>query len=285
MVKILNIYHKDCSDGTGSAAAMKKKFGEDVDCIPVGHDYADIMQVTLNNYDEIYFTDFCLKQEDMDYLLKNFEGKVIVIDHHSGIVTMLRELYEVYKDKFEYILNNSKSGAVLTWEYFFDKKDIPSMVYNIQDRDLWKFELENTKHVTNFIYYSNIINNPETMLKTLDDKDFVIKEGKVITQVIDFKINNIYEQIKEGDNEIFSGDLPKLKIFNSLEYKSELGNMLSKLYNEPVGIYNVVGNIVHISIRSVEGQKHNAQEYAQYFGGNGHKHAAGCRISFEDIED
>ena len=80
-----------------------------------------------------------------------------------------------------------------------------------------------------------------------------------------------------------SNTYPDIKLFNQYEYKSELGNMFSKHYNEPVGIFHIEGDKVGISFRSVDGQEHNANEYAKEFGGNGHINASGCYLYLKDF--
>jgi len=62
----------------------------------------------------------------------------------------MTDRYETYSDILTVVHDNSKSGCVLAWEYFFPKdeigqKDMPSGLMHIGDRDLWRFASQNTK--------------------------------------------------------------------------------------------------------------------------------------------
>lgn len=281
--KILNYYHKDCLDGSSSACALIKKFGENVKCIALSHEYAIseiVNEITNNEYEEIYFTDFCLKEEDMKKVLSVYTNPVKVIDHHDGVETYLKLLENKFNN-FTYIFDNNKSGAMLTWEYFFKEYEIPETIKRVQDRDIWAWKIEDTKYVTS--YLMQFIPDLNVLLKELYDLYNCIKNGKILTDHDETIKNKIYELISEGPLMLKVENLPDLKIFNSNLYTSELGNLISKLNNEPVGIYNIRNRIIYISIRSIEGQSNYAQQYAQTLGGNGHKHASGCRINLIDF--
>lgn len=40
----------------------------------------------------------------------------------------------------------TKSGAVLTWEYFHDKS-VPKLLLHIQDRDIWKWSIPGSDEI------------------------------------------------------------------------------------------------------------------------------------------
>lgn len=284
--KVLNVYHKDCLDGIGSACAVYE-YGQQNDWVitynPLSHKYDDkdfLLLLADSKYcDMILFTDFCMKYDDMFDLLESFKGEVFVIDHHKGVEEDLIKLKEKFKN-FNYLFNEEKSGAVLTWEYYW--KDIPTMIYHIEDRDLWKFELPNTKEITSYLFEVIDDLEGEELIKSFNNKlyktDEAFKIGSILSNKRDKTINDIYYKFNEKYIILSCGDLPNVKVFNQYEYKSELGNMFSKLYNEPVGIFHIEGDKVGISFRSIDGQEYNANQYAKHFGGNGHLNASGCYV-------
>ena len=64
-----------------------------------------------------------------------------VIDHHITAQEALKGL--------DYcVFDMEQSGATLTWQYFFPKKPIPSMLSYIEDRDLWRWKLPDSRAVS-----------------------------------------------------------------------------------------------------------------------------------------
>ena len=59
---------------------------------------------------------------------------LIVIDHHKSAMVELHDISNTHFDM-------TKSGAILSWEFFHPGKEPPKFISYIQDRDLWKWEL------------------------------------------------------------------------------------------------------------------------------------------------
>jgi len=282
-MNIINIYHKKCLDGLGSACAVDeyaKANDYNLSFIPMSHGYTnnDVNDFyeKLEGVDRIYFTDFCMRYNDMLQLMRIFKGEVIIIDHHKGVEEDLIKLKKEFSN-IKYIFDNNKSGAVLAWEYFFDMDYTPDMIYNIQDRDLWRFELNDTKIITSYLF--EFIDEDVSIFKSkLYNKATALSIGIILCQKREKTISNIVKDFKDKYLILKCKSLPSLKIFNQYEYKSELGNIFSEDFNEPVGIFHIEGNNVCLSIRSCDKQKYTANEYAKQFGGNGHKNASGCQI-------
>ena len=102
------MYHKNCTDGFGSALAAHYKFGDSAMYIPVN--YGEPVPSEIKEGDEIYIVDFSFPRDVLEKLAESH--KVQVIDHHKTAEAALKGL--------DYCLFDMKhSGAVLTWQFLF----------------------------------------------------------------------------------------------------------------------------------------------------------------------
>lgn len=141
MTDIYVIYHKDCLDGYGAAWAAYKLFGDEAKYIPAnpGEGPPEIPEgVTL------YTVDIAYPPGVLNHLALHCT-KVIILDHHETAL----EWYEDYTppENVELNLDMSRSGAVMSWEYFHREKKIPDLLKYIQDRDLWTWELTDSEAI------------------------------------------------------------------------------------------------------------------------------------------
>ncbi len=279
--KVVCIYHGNCTDGTTAAAVLLTKFP---DCIlfPLEHgykpeDFQNIVDVVDKNT-VVYIVDFSLKEEDLKTLL-SIAKKVVIIDHHIGVKDLLEKLAKEHEN-LEYVFDNHRSGASLTWIYFYGDENIPDIIKYVEDKDIWTWKYgEITKYVNTYLV---LLTNKPDKIKELLNKDIseIIEKGKLLSEYTDFLINRFIEKAKETKIKI--GDYV-VRGFNTNLFQSEIGNILSTKFNEAVALFNISGDKVKFSFRSCEGQHPNALELAQILGGGGHKHAAGAVASLKDF--
>ncbi len=279
--KIICIYHGNCTDGTTAAAVLLTKFP---DCIlfPLEHGYKpeDFQQI-IDKVDKntvVYIVDFSLREEDLKTLL-SLAKKVVIIDHHIGVKDMLEKLSKEYSN-LEYVFDNNRSGASLTWVYFYGEENIPDIIKYVEDKDIWNWKYgEITKYVNTYLV---LLTNKPDKVKELFNRDIsdILEKGKLLSEYTDFLINRFIEKAKETKLKI--GDYT-VRGFNTNLFQSEIGNILSTKFNEAVVLFNISGDKVKYSFRSCEGQHPNALELATVLGGGGHKHAAGAISSIKDF--
>src|SRR3954471_21091358 len=132
-------YHADCLDGFGAAYAAWAKYGYGAMYRACRYDEGEDPFDMCEEGDEVYVLDFSFKR---DILLRQKKRlKIQVIDHHASAEADLEGLDFCIFDK-------SKSGAVLAWEFFHTGQHVPKLLRHIQDRDLWKFEMYETREIT-----------------------------------------------------------------------------------------------------------------------------------------
>ena len=134
------IYHANCNDGKGAALAIYRRYGDQVTYIPCH--YGDEIPADIDG-SRLYIVDFSFKRDDMKTICRRARF-VTVIDHHKTAEKELAGLNDEITN-LDLIYNNERSGAALAWQYFFGS--VPEIIRHIEDRDLWRFELPDTKHI------------------------------------------------------------------------------------------------------------------------------------------
>lgn len=125
-----------CQDGFAAAYCAWTALGDSAEYIPVVHNEPP---PSINPGDIIYLVDFSYPRTTMEQII-NVAEKVIVLDHHKTAVEQLLGIKGV-------ILDMSKSGAVLAWEYWHRSQPTPDLIKYISDRDLWTKELPYTEEI------------------------------------------------------------------------------------------------------------------------------------------
>jgi oligoribonuclease NrnB/cAMP/cGMP phosphodiesterase (DHH superfamily) len=280
--KVICIYHKNCTDGTTAAAVLLTKF-PNCKLIPLDHNYSDEdIQNLLNEIDEntvVYIVDFSLREGDTEKILQKAK-KVINIDHHIGVKERLEELAKRYSN-FEFVFDNHRSGASLTWIYFYGKENIPEIIKLVEDKDIWTWNYgDKTKYANSYLII--LTDKPEKIKEYIltNNIEKVIENGKIISEFTDYLINNFIEKVKEIYIKI--GEY-KVKAFNTGLFQSEIGNILSNEFKQAVVLFSISGYNVKFSFRSTEGNNPTALELAQILGGSGHKHAAGASVNLKEF--
>ena len=171
------------------------------------------------------------------------------------------------------------SGCVLTYKYFFPTNNIPELLLDIEDRDIWKNERKNADEITsalrimfkqNFIIW-DIIDNYED---NPNIQSHVLHEGNVIKNVYNYEIDNILDY----KTRLITLDGYTVPIVNcSLSIASKILNRLAKNYPFAIGYYDLE-NFRNFSLRSDIINGIDVSIIAKNHGGGGHYHAAGFRI-------
>ena len=280
------IYHGNCADGFTSAWIMysyyKFKFDYTVKFIPASYgdekESKEWIKANLKHKD-VYFVDFSFKEEYMRYTC-DVADYVTVLDHHKTAEQYIKPMID--EGLLSGVFNMNKSGATITWDWFFGDKEQPTLVKYVEDRDLWKFELPHSKEISQYIFSFNY---------TFDNWDYISNELEVrflscITQgeaierkhmkdtrelVATTAIQNVKFN-KFGLDTFTVANLPYI-------YSSDGCHLIAQEYQDefqkPVGItyfQNKDGKYV-FSLRSIGDI--DVSEMAKLYGGGGHKNAAG----------
>jgi oligoribonuclease NrnB/cAMP/cGMP phosphodiesterase (DHH superfamily) len=273
MSKTVALYHKDCNDGTTAAAVVLSKFPESK-CFPVAYNYnLEQIQNIIKEIDSetaVYTVDCGIGAKE----ILNAGFKVTTIDHHIGAKEEF-EFLAKENSNFTFIFDNTKSGASLTWSYFYPEKEIPELVKLVEDSDLFIHKYgQNSLCVHS--YLSIFQNMPEKVIPLLSSDLSEVKNiGSFIVQYIKKKMDEQLEflpiNIRVGEHLV--------PVYNiATTYKNNVGNIFSKKLNKTIGVFNITGGSVKISFRGVAGQKPDALTLAKILGGGGHETASSATI-------
>jgi len=127
---VIVFYHEDCLDGFTSAYVTWKKFKNKAEYISLsytagGGDILKAKSISINKLKDkqIYFLDFCLKEDELKKVLM-VAKKVVILDHHIGVKDLV---LSVTGSRFG---ENQKgeSGAVVAQKYFFPNQKISNFI-------------------------------------------------------------------------------------------------------------------------------------------------------------
>lgn len=261
----LIIYHAACADGFCSAWVAHLALGEAADYVAAA--YGDPPPEVRGR--EVYILDFSYKRPVMVDIINQAE-RVVVLDHHKTAKAELAGLAEESVSRGAVItFDASQSGASLTWFHFFPSMAPPPIVRYVRDRDLWKWELENSLEINAVI--SSFPNDFAFWHRTADtwDGEALADQGRVLTRYRD----QIVAQHVAAATEVEVAGHRVLAV-NATTLQSEVAGKLAE--GRPFGaVY------IHLpdgrrkwSLRSRDGGV-DVSEIAAARGGGGHRNAAG----------
>ena len=263
----LVIYHGGCPDGFGAAYAISTHFcgGISQCCELVAGVYNQEPPDVAGR--DVYIVDFSYRRAVLKRMCRSARS-VFIIDHHTTAEQDLQGL-EREHDNLAIVFDMNKSGAVLTWEYFH-KTPPPKLFFHIQDRDLWRFEMEGTSDV-----YAALMSRPmqfdiwERLCGGEEALRPLLEEGKTINRYRQRMIDLHRE--KAVLTTIAGYRVPVVNCYEDI--MSDLVGELSHGYPFAAG-YQDQGEVRKWSLRS-NASGVDVASIASRFGGGGHLHAAG----------
>ena len=274
------LYHGDCIDGFASAFACYyffkiNKIKKKIVYIPCQHQKPPPMLDGRN----VLICDFSYKYNVLKELIKSSK-KLIILDHHQSAEKDLKNVAKENK-----VFRMDHSGAYITWAYFFGENNVPLMIRYIEDNDIWKRSMNQTRQFTSYI--ANIPKQFDQYEKLLDDnfvKNSVIPIGDGMMKQNDNYINDGIKKMAVNfillDNKLyFVGNV------NTSVLKSEIGNSFLTA-NPDVNFAtcyskNEYTGETYVSLRSNNAGT-DVEEIASKFGGGGHRNAAGLTVYSAD---
>lgn len=294
-------YHDNCIDGFTSAWVTTRalqKLGYKNAILAMNYDKASIakMFAALKKYEfeKLVIVDFSLKFKVIAALeCQHPKLNLLILDHHKTAFEEYAPNMEVKKDSKlcipinigSIVLDNNESGASLCWRHFNSKENEPILVSYVRDYDLWRFDLGlETKWVNKYLKMENktlarwdeITNrfeHPETF-------NLILDVGKQLQEEHDKTVEEIAAGSKYVKLVNLTGDFVKCPY----EFTSDVGHALAN----KTGSYGLMydwkngDKDVKFSLRS--NGDYDVTVIAKYFGGGGHKNAAGFTIDLELAE-
>lgn len=290
------IYHDHCADGFGAAWACWTKWADKPVFAPAN--YGQTPPDVAGKH--VLIVDFSYKHAVLAEMAKT-AASIIVLDHHKTAQADLADwciddvagdfwaddapLSHVYRnDEFigqpiAALFDMEKSGAVLAWE-FCHEEPVPMLLRLIQDRDLWRFTMPETKpfglwlrsEALSFERFDNI--NYRLEMGNTE----IMAEARAMQRFFDAKVEEIASFAK------FRGVAEHNPIVVNCPpmFASEVGHaLLEKHPNAPFSaMWYEAGDKRMWSLRSRD-DRQDVSEVAAVFGGGGHRNAAGFAESVQ----
>jgi len=180
----------------------------------------------------------------------------------------------------EQVFDEKRSGATIAWSYFFPNVPVPLLLKYIEDGDRYVFLLPESRALLAYVYANRFsFEDWDRLVKELEDEKtraLAIEKGTHYEEY--FSI--IVEQIMNKATLVsFEGYECYLAGANNI-FKSDVGNRLARL-KPPLGIaVDFHGDALTVSLRSTS--ELDVSVLAQKYGGNGHPHASGFRVTWGD---
>ena len=258
------IYHANCTDGFGAAYSAWKFLGNRTEYYACKHGTPP-PDVKGKN---VVILDFSFDNATTKKMIDE-ANSLLVIDHHKSAMVELHDISNTHFDM-------TKSGAMLAWEWFHPGKEPPKFIKYIQDRDLWKWELDYSKEFS--AAFDMVPFEFEEFEKFEDDSVFddAVKRGSYILAYSKTVIKKVCEKAVVRK---YKG--MKVIVVNSSHWMSEIGARLAPDCDFAViWYYDHEDRINKVSLRAFHDAV-DVSEIAKSFGGGGHKKAAGFQISGE----
>lgn len=289
VTKKICIYHGNCADGFGAAYAVWK-WDSDVEFFP-GVYQQDPPDVTGK---DVILVDFSYKRDVIKAMAKQART-ITILDHHKSAAEDLgffarfsemdmdlnfNDFAQLYDDQqaIRALFDMERSGAMIAWEYFHPDTPAPRLIQHIQDRDLWRFALPNTReiqavifsHPYDFATWDALVERAE------DDAAYsgMVDEGRAIERK---HFKDIAELLKVTTVRMIIGghDVPAANLPYTMS--SDAGHQLAQGELFAACYWDTPEGRV-FSLRSAEDGM-DVSAIAKQYGGGGHVHAAGFRIA------
>lgn len=266
------IYHSNCSDGFAAMWCFWRYFKDNADYYP-GR-YQETPPDVKDR--DVYLVDFSYKRNVVLEMSKSARS-ITLIDHHASALNDLVGLSSIIDMSYS---SNDNAGCVLAWNYvqknfWKGSRTVPQMLLHIEDRDLWKFKLEDTRAVGAYLFSLEM--NLEVFTEAVTNFTECLERGKVL-DAQHLKAANII--LKQCSRYIELEGSRVLLVNTPMMFTSDIGNIAAKA-EAIVFMYSDTANYREFSLRS-SAENPNAvdvSKVAEYFGGGGHKHAAGFKVS------
>ena len=262
----LIIYHgPSCLDGFGCVWAANQKWpGVIVHQGVYGEPPPDVTGL------RVLIADFSYPEE----VLRDMAAKadwVAVLDHHETARAHVTKLLD--ENVIRGCFDLTRSGAALTWEYVWGNRNVPRLIAHLQDRDLWKFEMLDTREVCAVLAsVGNDLDAWTGIARALETGrgNEVVSEGHAILRAADRDMGAVMDA---GLRYMIIGGHTVPVVNAPYFWASEIGNRLAE-GNKFAATYMDLSDRREFSLRS----KHDGlevHEIAKLYGGGGHPRASG----------
>lgn len=262
MTPDLILYHGDCPDGFCAAFIAKTQYPK-AELIPCTY---GVPPPDVTGKDVLVVDFSWPRLQTLEISSK--ANSIRIFDHHK---TAEKELEGLAFATFDM----NRSGATLTWDLLFPGKERPWFVLYVEDRDLWRWALPNSKEISGYLMALPQTMEAWSILWDLDQAA-AADYGTAIRLHIDHYIEKIVAQRRVGHFH----DHPTLIVNAAYPNISDVCDALLTMQKGDgiaLGWFERGDGRTQFSLRS-RGEL-DVSAIARDHGGGGHKNAAGFELS------
>jgi len=264
----LIIYHANCVDGWTAAWVAYRHADPELHAAHYGDASPDVRERS------VFVVDFSYPRETLiDMYEKSLSLRVL--DHHSTAAADLEGLPFCTFDM-------ERSGAGLAWD-ILETGPRPWLVDYVEDRDLWRWALPNSRAVSAYIATQPFTIEAWDALAALRVED-VVERGRAVLSYVERRVESMVERAARGwlSHQVDADTLAyePCAVVNCTGEMSEVGNTLaSKHPFAALWFQNAEGEYIYSLRSDASNPEHvDVSVIAKLFGGGGHKHAAGFKV-------
>ena len=289
------VYHENCSDGM-CALWCAYHFNPSIVKVPCKAGSSPDMNRVDFAGKNVFFLDV---SPTMEFLWLSKASTIWILDHHKSAMEWYHSRRAELPDNVFSLFDLSRSGCELAWDFFFPGVPRPFFVNYVADRDLWKFELPDSRNINyaldqmGYISDTKLDGMTELYLRAKEDLDACLRElsqqGEVLSRANAIAVQAacasavlVRLTVPGEQQQTYKVMLGGGDIANYL--KSDLGKALADREDEgcdfaAVWSYNTKDHEWSISLRGKEGKSPDLSKIAAAFGGGGHKLSSAMRFA------
>lgn len=301
--KVIVFFHESCQDGeVANVCAIQglRDLGCTLEIKSIGRSYQRDFSVLDSdgrllhdlNGALIFYVDFAPLPDELALVDK--DNFVVVLDHHDtarkhyGVEQVSRNTAKRCLDQKTghlILIDNDRSGAGVTWDFFNSGTPRPILVSLVEDRDLWKFNYKGSKEMALFIqnnpprdwmkFFNRFNNNSKFRSRFMRDSKSYFDE-----------IQGLISELSRRSELFVATGGTSYRIIESTLHHSDLANKI--LQDNPAISFAVVmvnkgEGKYKLSFRS-EDSRMSVGSFCERYGGGGHRNAAGLNLQLFEGE-
>ena len=251
------LYHGGgCSDGFAGAWAAWLVLGDGAEYVPVNHGEPP---PDLPADARVVLVDFAYDRPTI-LTMGERTAELTILDHHKTAEEALRGLDGA-------IFDMDKSGAMLAWEFWHPSAEPPALIRYVQDRDLWRFALPDSREVN-----AALASYPlDFVVWNALDVAELAREGRAILR---FKMETVKTIVGFARMGVVDGHT--VPIVNATAHWSDVGEGLLERFPEAPFVASYFEDAEGTRRWSLRSRgTFDVSEVARRLGGGGHRAAAG----------
>lgn len=276
------IYHANCDDGFGAALAFWKYMAPSYSQVVYHPGVYGENPPYADSHTSVWILDFSYDPETM-CILAGEAGNVHVLDHHVSAERKWKQYFidDLTREQpanLHVDFDMSRSGSMMALDFFAGNDKYDKLFEFLEDRDLWRFENNHTQFFTYYLRSQPMdFETWDSIAEQLNDPTCyaqIVRVGSYLKGAFDKQCQEI---VATNAREININGHTGLVCNCSGQFASDVGNLLAKASGTFGATYYANNKNEHVfSLRSVG--EYDVSKIASYFGGGGHRNAAGFKL-------